>query len=70
MLPIHASRKCKLAGKQNAQLFDQRSTQEQPYEHTAIINAIWHEVDKWRAQRLHAPRGLEDRQDRALADQL
>ncbi|MCC6197721.1 MAG: DEAD/DEAH box helicase family protein [Burkholderiales bacterium] len=38
---------------QDALLFDERSTQELQYDHTAIINAVRAEVDKWR--RLGSP---------------
>jgi type III restriction enzyme len=47
--PIPRPKKQKGAEKQSALLFDERSTQEQQYDHTAVINAVRHEVDKWRA---------------------
>lgn len=49
--PIPKPRKQKGAGKQDSLLFDEGhglSNQEQQYDHTAIINAIRHEVNKWR----------------------
>jgi len=49
--PIPKPRKQKGAGKQDSLLFDEGhglSTQEQQYDHTAIINAVRHEVNKWR----------------------
>ena len=49
VVPIPAPKKRKGAGKQDALLFDERSTQEQLYDHTAVINAMRQEVDKWRA---------------------
>lgn len=49
VMPIPAPKKRKGAEKQAALLFDERSTQEQQYEHTAVINAVRAEVDKWRA---------------------
>lgn len=47
--PIPRAKKQKGAAKQSALLFDERSTQEQQYDHTAVINAVRTEVDKWRA---------------------
>ena len=49
VMPIPAPKKRKGADKQTALLFDERSTQEQQYDHTAVINAVRAEVDKWRA---------------------
>jgi type III restriction enzyme len=49
VMPIPAPKKRKGAEKQAALLFDERSTQEQQYDHTAVINAVRVEVDKWRA---------------------
>ena len=49
VMPIPAPKKRKGAEKQTALLFDERSTQEQQYDHTAVINAVRQEVDKWRA---------------------
>src|SRR5574337_148966 len=49
VMPIPAPKKRKGAEKQTALLFDERSTQEQQYDHTAVINAVRAEVDKWRA---------------------
>src|SRR5436309_2924844 len=49
VMPIPAPKKRKGAEKQSALLFDERSTQEQQYDHTAVINAVRQEVDKWRA---------------------
>jgi type III restriction enzyme len=49
VMPIPAPKKRKGADKQAALLFDERSTQEQQYDHTAVINAVRAEVDKWRA---------------------
>ena len=49
VMPIPAPKKQKGAEKQEALLFDERSTQEQQYDHTAVINAVRAEVDKWRA---------------------
>ena len=49
VMPIPAPKKRKGAEKQAALLFDERSTQEQQYDHTAVINAVRAEVDKWRA---------------------
>jgi len=49
--PIPKPRKQK-GGKQESLLFDEGkglSTQEQQYDHTAIINSVRQEVDKWRA---------------------
>lgn len=49
--PIPKPRKQKGAGKQESLLFDEGhglSNQEQQYDHTAIINAVRHEVNKWR----------------------
>lgn len=49
--PIPKPRKQKGAGKQDSLLFDEGhglSNQEQQYDHTAIINAVRHEVNKWR----------------------
>ena len=48
-MPIPAPKKRKGTEKQTALLFDERSTQEQQYDHTAVINAVRQEVDKWRA---------------------
>ena len=47
--PIPKPKKQKGASKQTALLFDDRSSQEQQYDHTAVINAVRQEVDKWRA---------------------
>ena len=49
VMPIPAPKKRKGADKQTALLFDERSTQEQQYDHTAVINAVRAEVEKWRA---------------------
>ena len=49
VMPIPAPKKRKGAEKQTDLLFDERSTQEQQYDHTAVINAVRAEVDKWRA---------------------
>jgi type III restriction enzyme len=49
VMPIPAPKKRKGSDKQTALLFDERSTQEQQYAHTAVINAVRTEVDKWRA---------------------
>jgi type III restriction enzyme len=49
VMPIPAPKKRKGADKQAALLFDERSTQEQQYDHTAVINAVRAEVGKWRA---------------------
>lgn len=49
--PIPKPRKQKGAEKQDSLLFDEGhglSNQEQQYDHTAIINAVRHEVNKWR----------------------
>lgn len=46
--PIPKPKKQKGVSKQEALLFDERSTQEQQYDHTAVINAVRSEVDKWR----------------------
>jgi len=35
-------------GRQESLLFDERSTQEQQYDHQAVINAVRTEVDEWR----------------------
>lgn len=51
VMPIPAPKKRKGADRQAALLFDERSTQEQQYDHTAVINAVRAEVDKWRALR-------------------
>jgi type III restriction enzyme len=50
--PIPKPKKRKGAAEQTALLFDEGqglSTQEQRYDHTAIINSVRQEVDKWRA---------------------
>jgi type III restriction enzyme len=47
--PIPKPKKQKGAEKQTDLLFNERSTQDQQYDHTAIINAVRAEVDKWRA---------------------
>jgi type III restriction enzyme len=48
--PIPRAKKQKGVGKQDELLFDtDLSTQEQAYDHTAVINSVRHEVDKWRA---------------------
>ena len=50
--PIPKPKKQKGGAKQESLLFDEGkglSTQEQRYDHTAIINAVRQEVDKWRA---------------------
>lgn len=49
VVPIPAPRKRKGGDKQAGLLFDELSTQEQLYDHTAVINAVRAEVDKWRA---------------------
>jgi type III restriction enzyme len=49
VMPIPAPKKRKGAEKQESLLFNERSTQEQQYDHTAVINAVRAEVDKWRA---------------------
>ncbi|KDP87652.1 restriction endonuclease [Cupriavidus sp. SK-3] len=49
--PIPKPKKQKGSAKQESLLFDEGnglSTREQQYDHTAIINAVRHEVDKWR----------------------
>jgi type III restriction enzyme len=49
--PIPTPKKRKGAGHQDSLVFDEGkglSTQEQQYSHTAIINAVREEVDKWR----------------------
>jgi type III restriction enzyme len=49
--PIPKPKKLKGSEKQDALLFNDGkglSTQEQQYNHTAVINAVRHEVDKWR----------------------
>jgi type III restriction enzyme len=51
--PIPKPRKQKGGAKQDSLVFDEGhglSTQEQRYDHTAIVNAVRHEVDKWRQQ--------------------
>ncbi|RYF48135.1 MAG: restriction endonuclease, partial [Cytophagaceae bacterium] len=48
--PIPKAKKQNGAGKQDDLLFDTDiSTQEQIYDHTAVINSVRQEVDKWRA---------------------
>jgi type III restriction enzyme len=50
--PIPKPKKQKGGAKQDALVFDEGkglSTQEQQYDHTAVINAVRLEVDKWRA---------------------
>src|SRR5690606_18957471 len=50
--PIPKSKKQKGQAKQEALTFDEGkglSTAEQQYDHTAVINAVRQEVDKWRA---------------------
>lgn len=50
--PIPKAKKQKSTGKQDAMVFDEGaglSTQKQAYDHTAVINAVRQEVDKWRA---------------------
>jgi type III restriction enzyme len=50
--PIPKPKKQKGSAKQESLLFDEGkglSTQEQQYDHTAVINAVRQEVDKWRA---------------------
>ena len=48
--PIPKPKKQKGGGKQDTLLFeDQISTQKQAYDHTAVINSVRKEVDKWRA---------------------
>ncbi len=48
--PIPKPKKQKGGGKQDALLFDDAlSTQKQAYDHTAVINSVRQEVDKWRA---------------------
>jgi type III restriction enzyme len=50
--PIPKPKKQKGGAKQESLLFDEGkglSTQEQQYDHTAVINAVRQEVDKWRA---------------------
>jgi type III restriction enzyme len=49
VMPIPAPKRRKAAEKQAALLFNERSTQEQQYDHTAVINTVRAEVDKWRA---------------------
>ena len=49
VMPIPAPKKRKGAEKQAELLYDERSTQEQRYDHTAVINAVRAEVAKWRA---------------------
>ena len=49
VMPIPAPRRRRGAEQQGALLFNERSTQEQQYDHTAIINAVRREVDQWRA---------------------
>jgi type III restriction enzyme len=46
--PIPKPRKRKGQAKQTSFLFNELSTQEQEYDHTALINAVRREVDKWR----------------------
>jgi type III restriction enzyme len=47
--PIPKPKKQKGGGKQDALLFDDElSTQKQAYDHTAVINSVRTEVDKWR----------------------
>lgn len=46
--PIPKPKKQKGAEKQEALPFNELSTQEQQYNHTAVINAVRSEVDKWR----------------------
>ena len=51
--PIPKPKKQKGSAKQESLLFDEGkglSTQEQQYDHTAVINAVRQEVDKWRAR--------------------
>ena len=48
--PIPKAKKQKGVAKQDALLFDDElSTQKQAYDHTAVINSVRQEVDKWRA---------------------
>ena len=50
--PIPKPKKRKASAEQTSLLFDEGkglSTQEQRYDHTAIINSVRQEVDKWRA---------------------
>ncbi len=48
--PIPKAKKQRGGGKQSNLLFDEGlSTQKQAYDHTAVINSVRHEVDKWRA---------------------
>jgi type III restriction enzyme len=49
VMPIPAPKKRRVGERQEALLFDERSTQEQQYDHTAVINAMRADVDKWRA---------------------
>jgi type III restriction enzyme len=49
VMPIPAPKKHRGGERQEALLFDERSTQEQQYDHTAVINAVRVEVDRWRA---------------------
>ena len=46
--PIPKPRKRKAQPEQTSFLFNELSTQEQLYDHTALINAVRREVDKWR----------------------
>ena len=46
--PIPKPRKRKGQDKQNLLFVNELSTQEQEYDHTALINAVRREVDKWR----------------------
>ena len=46
--PIPKPRKRKAQDKQTSFLFNELSTEEQKYDHTALINAVRREVDKWR----------------------
>ncbi|WP_294765243.1 hypothetical protein [uncultured Rhodoferax sp.] len=48
--PIPKAKKQKGTAQQEALLFeDELSTQKQAYDHTAVINSVRQEVDKWRA---------------------
>ena len=48
--PIPKAKKQKAAAKQDSLIFDEAlSSQKQLYDHTAVINAVRQEVDKWRA---------------------
>jgi len=46
--PIPKPRKCKKQADQPSLFVNELSTQEQEYDHTALINAVRREVEKWR----------------------